>query len=67
MATTEQVLPEKVFRDLFCEACLKDPEIKCKRDKDVKCLHCGAELCGYHMAKHLTEKHNVSLTWRGFQ
>jgi len=56
---------EEMFPELFCEECLKDNEIKCKRDKDVKCLICGAELCGYHMAKHLKEKHEVSITWKG--
>lgn len=56
---------EELFPELFCEECLNDPEIKCKRDKDVKCLHCGAELCGYHMSKHLEDKHMVSLTWMG--
>ena len=58
-------MKELLFPELFCEDCLTDPEIKCKRDKDVKCLHCGAELCGYHMSKHLEEKHFVSLTWKG--
>lgn len=58
---------QELYPHLFCEDCLKDSEIKCKRDKDVKCLHCGAELCGYHMGKHLTEKHLVSLTWQGFK
>lgn len=56
---------EKLFPDLFCAECLKDPEIKCKRDKDVKCLHCGTELCGYHMAIHLERDHQVSTTWKG--
>lgn len=57
---------EEMFPEMFCVECIDDPEIKCKRDKDVRCLHCGAELCGLHMASHLKEKHFVSLTWKGF-
>lgn len=60
------MMKEERFPELICEECLNDPEIKCKRDKDVKCLHCDMELCGYHMSKHLKEKHFVSLTWKGF-
>lgn len=57
---------EEMFPELFCEECLTDDDISCKRDKDVKCLHCGMELCGYHMGKHLKEKHFVDLEWMGF-
>ena len=56
-----------MFPEIFCEECLTDTEIDCKRDKDVKCLHCGMELCGYHMGKHLEEKHFVSLEWMGIK
>lgn len=62
MATVKK---EEMFPELFCEECLKDDTIKCKRNKDVKCLMCGAELCGFHMVKHLKKKHFVSLLWRG--
>jgi len=55
----------KMFPELFCEDCLKDEAIECKRDKDVKCLLCGAELCGYHMLSHLEKKHLISTTWTG--
>lgn len=49
----------------YCEDCLKDKTILCKRNPDAKCLICGAELCGLHIGKHLEKKHFVSLTWRG--
>lgn len=53
------------IEDLFCEDCLKDPEIQCKRDRDVMCLQCGRELCGFHIKRHLEEEHQISTTWRG--
>ncbi len=55
----------EMFPNLFCEMCLTDDEVVCKRDKDVKCIHCGMELCGYHMGKHLKECHFVDLEWMG--
>ncbi len=65
MQVLEKKKPHEMFPQLFCEECLTDDEVSCKRDKDVKCLHCGVELCGYHMGKHLKEKHFVSLEWTG--
>lgn len=50
---------------VICEDCKKDKKIKCPRNADAKCLECGAELCGYHIGKHLHEQHCISLTWRG--
>jgi len=55
----------KICGDIFCEDCRTDKEITCPRDKDVRCFKCGKELCGYHMAKHLQESHNISITWKG--
>lgn len=65
MVTKEE--KAKLLPRHFCPECITDPEIKCARDKDVKCLHCGIELCAYHMGKHLPDKHCVSTEWRGFQ
>jgi len=56
---------EERFPWVFCEMCLTDNEVTCKRDKDVRCLECGMELCGYHMAIHLKKAHFISLTWTG--
>jgi len=56
---------EEIFPELFCEDCLKDPEVECKRDLDVQCIHCGKKLCGYHMARHLEKEHLVDLNWKG--
>ena len=56
----------KLLRNILCEDCKKDAEIKCPRDRDVKCLKCGKELCGYHMAKHLKREHQISIDWKGF-
>ena len=54
-----------LLKELFCEDCIKDDSINCKRDKDVKCLMCGAELCGHHILPHLKKEHLVSIEWRG--
>jgi len=59
------VKKHEMFPEMFCEMCLTDDTVGCKRDKDVKCMHCGMELCGYHMAIHLREEHFVDLQWKG--
>lgn len=46
--------------NLYCEDCLKDDKVICKRDPDVKCLICGANLCGGHIAEHL-KTHCIAL------
>ncbi|KKL57555.1 hypothetical protein LCGC14_2234240 [marine sediment metagenome] len=55
----------ELFPDLFCPMCIDDPEVACERDKDIKCLHCGIELCAHHMAEHLQKVHCISIEWRG--
>jgi hypothetical protein len=48
-------------REIFCEECLVDPQIVCKRDPDVRCLHCGHEYCGGHILSHLKTFHCVAV------
>ena len=57
----------RMFPELFCPMCIEDPEVECERDKDVKCLHCGIELCGAHMIEHLEKAHLISTTWKGIK
>jgi len=47
-------------KSLHCEDCLKDDKVFCKRNPDVKCLSCGANLCGGHIVDHL-KTHCVAL------
>ena len=54
----------KLARNVLCEDCETDNEIQCPRDRDLKCLKCGKELCAYHMGKHLKE-HSISVDWKG--
>lgn len=63
----EKLEKARRFPELFCEDCLTDPDVKCPRNKDVRCIHCGKELCGYHIVKHLEEEHVVSITWQGLE
>lgn len=53
------------FPELICEDCMTDDSIKCKRNRDAKCLECGKELCGFHISKHLEKEHYISTTWEG--
>ncbi len=55
------------YPEIFCVECITDDSISCKRDKDVKCLHCGMELCGYHIGPHLERVHFVDLEWKGME
>lgn len=50
---TDEFLRAHCKTNISRKRCMHDNKIKCERDKDVKCLHCGAELCGYHMSRHL--------------
>jgi hypothetical protein len=42
-------------KNSFCEDCVKDDKVFCKRDPDVKCLICGAMVCGGHIIAHLSQ------------
>ena len=61
----DKVTKYKLIGDILCEECRTDPGIKCPRDRDVKCLKCGKELCAYHMTKHLKDEHSISIDWKG--
>lgn len=46
----------------YCEDCLKDDTVFCKRNPDAQCLECGARLCAGHIAGHLQKEHCMSLS-----
>lgn len=46
--------------ELYCSACIDDPNIECPRDADVKCLICNRIFCGGHITMHLKEEHCVT-------
>lgn len=57
---------DNLLAALLCPECRADEEVVCPRDKDMKCMHCGAELCALHGIRHLQQVHIISLKWRGF-
>lgn len=61
----EELSRQEQMPELYCVDCLADSSIKCKRDKNVKCLECGKEFCGYHIINHLEKEHLISTTWEG--
>jgi len=67
MSTTEEKAKKAKLSSNLCPDCIADPEIKCPRNKDGKCLECGAELCAYHLMKHFRKDHCISIEWRGIQ